>query len=105
MYNAARENDCVEHSYAFEGIVAGLIVGVIVGVAIVATGGLALGPIAPGLTAAGAIGPGAKEIGSAFSHTDEKANNGSPTVQIGKQWAARAVVDKVDKHTPQVIAQ
>jgi RHS repeat-associated protein len=99
---AAREGDHVEHTHALEGLLTGLAVGAIVGAVAVLTCGVGLAVIATAASVGAGLGQG---LGHMFKSYDEAIDTGASKVQIGGQWAARAVADTMDKHAGQRIAQ
>lgn len=102
MPKAARIDDTIAHTGAFEGMLTGLALGLVVGAFAVATGGAGL------LFVCAAAATGARwgrRFGSLFTHNSGLISTGADTVRIGRRWAARAVDDKVNCHDGKVIAQ
>lgn len=115
---AARLDDPISHTSAMGGLLAGLAIGAgvaVAGIAIVGTGGLAVGPIVGAVAAVGAGASAGAGIGqvigslSAFTSETGMITTASPNVRINGKPAARAHADYVDcdkhDHGRQVIAQ
>lgn len=94
MYEAAREGDNVQHSFALEGVLIGLACGALT----VVTGGAAAVVFAIAAVAAPIVGEYLPKPG-------EPIATGAKTVWIGGKLAARAKDDEVTCHRRKVIAQ
>lgn len=101
MYEAARKDDKIAHSNWGQALVGGIVGGLVVGALVVATGGAALIAVAAAGLAGGAL---SGALGSYHSF-EGPITTGTSRVRIGGGWAARAVVDRVTCHAPDVIAQ